>query len=268
MHMRLTWVLLWIGISPAVAAETVLVPAGAFVMGCSRGDSQCEGDEKPAATVTVPAFRIDTKEVTVAEYRACVQAGKCQPPKTHARNQYCNYDAPGRDTHPVNCIDWADAFNYCKVEGRRLPREAEWEKAARAGRATRYSWGDSATCAQAIANDGKTTGSAKGELDGCGEDRTWPVASRPSNALGIYDMHGNVGEWVSNGYAANALTHYAKGELDYPPQSQGRVLRGGSWDEKAVNLRASFRNSRPPASGDAVWGSIGFRCAQDAPQSR
>ena len=252
----------------AAAADMAPIPAGVFMMGCSKGDTLCEREETPALQVAVPAFQIDTKEVTVAEYRACVGAGKCPAPKTHSRNQYCNYDAPQRDAHPVNCVDWPDAQAYCATQGKRLPREAEWEKSARAGSATAYAWGRSASCREAIANDGKTTGSVSGELDGCGEDRTWPVASRAANIWGLYDMYGNAGEWVANGYAPDALAHYAKGELDYPQKSTERVVRGGSWDEKIHNLRASFRNSKPPVSGDAVYGSVGFRCARDAQPKR
>lgn len=259
--MRSLFVLL-ILTAAASAADMVSIPAGPFPMGCSAGDKQCERDETPAVSVNVPAFVIDAHEVTVAEYHSCVESKKCQPPKTHARNKYCNYDAPGRDQHPVNCIDWADARQFCSLQGKRLPREAEWEKAARAGSRTPYAWGKTSTCKQAIANDGKTTGSVKGELDGCGEDRTWPVASRAPNAWGLYDMHGNAGEWVANGYAPDALAHYAKGDLDYPAQSDERVVRGGSWDEKMKNLRSSFRNSKPPVSGETVYGSIGLRCAK------
>lgn len=256
--------LLLLLVSAASAAEMVNIPAGSFTMGCSKGDVLCGADEKPTGKVTVPAFLMDAKEVTVAEYRACVTAGKCKVPKTHSRNQYCNYDAPKRDAHPVNCIDWAESQNYCATQGKRLPREAEWEKAARATTSTAYYWGKTTNCSELIGNDGKTTGSVKGEMDGCGEDRTWPVASRAPNAWGLYDMYGNAGEWVANGYAPDALAHYAKGELDYPKTSSERVVRGGSWDEKLKNLRASFRNSKPPVSGDVVYGSIGFRCARDS----
>lgn len=260
--------LLIVSVPFATAADMVNIPAGSFTMGCSKGDKLCGVDEKPSTKVAVPAFLIDAKEVTVAEYRACVAAGKCKAPKTHSRNQYCNYDAPKRDTHPVNCIDWADAQAYCTTQGKRLPREAEWEKAARAATATPYSWGKTASCRETIANDGKTTGSVKGELDGCGEDRTWSVASRAPNAWGLYDMLGNAGEWVANHYAPDALAHYAKGVLDYPAAGDERVVRGGSWDEKLKNIRASFRNSKPPVSGDVVYGSIGFRCARDAQAGR
>ena len=248
----------------ASATDMISIPAGSFVMGCSPADKQCERDEKPALSVDVPAFLIDSREVTVADYRACVERKQCQAPKTHARNKYCNYDAPGRDTHPINCIDWANAKQFCALQGKRLPQEAEWEKAARAGSRTRYAWGETLTCKQAIANDGKTTGSVKGELDGCGEDRSWPVTSRAPNAWGLYDMHGNTGEWIINFYAPDAIAHYAKGELDYPKHSEQKVVRGGSWDEKMKNLRNSFRNSKLPVSGGTVYGSIGFRCVKSS----
>jgi len=265
LHLFEVIVMIIIFTQSAAAENMVTIAEGAFNMGCSKGDTLCESDEKPAVKVSVPAFLIDAKEVTVAEYRTCVSTGKCQAPKTHSRNKYCNYDAPKRDSHPVNCIDWADAQTYCTTQGKRLPHEAEWEKAARAGSNTPYAWGRSASCKTAIANDGKTTGSVPGEMDGCGEDRTWSVASRAPNAWGLYDMHGNIGEWVANGYAPDALTHYARGELDYSLKSEGKVIRGGSWDEKMNNLRASFRNSKPPVSGEVVYGSVGFRCAKDAP---
>ncbi|HID48504.1 MAG TPA: formylglycine-generating enzyme family protein, partial [Chromatiales bacterium] len=139
--------------------------------------------------------------------------------------------------------------------------EAEWEKAARAGSTTRYPWGQQVRCRNTILDDGQTTGSVKGEHDGCGEDRTWPRGSRPANALGLYDMHGNAGEWTMNWYAPDAIVRlYAMGKLDQPTEGQRKVVRGGSWDENRPNLRSSFRNVKPPVSGDAVYGSIGFRC--------
>jgi iron(II)-dependent oxidoreductase len=244
----------------------VTVSAGAFMMGCSNGDTACAEDEgKPGGvSVTVPAFRIDTREVTVAEYQQCVAQGKCAAPVTHKSNKYCNFNAPGRDAHPVNCVDWDQAQAYCQSQGKRLPWEAEWEKAARAGSTSRYPWGQSVSCQEAILDDGKTRGSAGDELDGCGEDRTWPVGSRRPNALGLYDMHGNAGEWTGNAYAPDALNlYYAKGDLKGPTASPQQVLRGGSWDENTDNLRSSFRNTKPPRQDGAIYGSIGFRCAAE-----
>ncbi len=251
------------GLTATASADRVEIPAGPFQMGCSAGDPNCEKDEGPAGgtTVNVPAFRIDPREVTVAEYRDCVAAGQCSEPLTFARNKYCNYDAPGRDDHPVNCLDWSQAVAYCAAHGGRLPYEAEWEKAARAGSTTPYSWGDKVGCEQAIL-DPVSPAPSQREPDGCYRDTTWPVASRPANALGLYDMHGNVGEWTANWYAPDAIAReYARGNLAGPDQGVRRVVRGGSWDENRPNLRSSFRNVKPPEQGGAIYGSIGFRCA-------
>jgi len=244
-------------------ADRVSVPAGPFRMGCSQGDANCEKDEGPAGgtTVFVPAFGIDRNEVTVDEYRHCVAEGKCSEPLTFKRNKYCNYDAPGREHHPVNCIDWSQAAAYCTAHGGRLPYEAEWEKAARAGTRMAYPWGDSVSCEQAIL-DPLSPAQSQREPDGCFKDTSWPVASRPANALGLFDMHGNVGEWTANWYAPDAISrYYAKGDLAGPPDGARRVVRGGSWDENRPNLRSSFRNVKPPQQGGSIYGSIGFRCA-------
>lgn len=251
---------------PAQAAQRVEVPAGSFQMGCSVNDPACDKDEGPAGgtAVQVPAFFIDVHEVSVAEYRRCMDAGKCPRPKDHALNKYCNLDAQGREDHPINCVDWAEADAYCSWAGGRLPQEAEWEKAARAGTSGRYPWGREATCEHAILDDGVTMGPVPNEPDGCGEDRTWPRGSRAPNALGLYDMHGNAAEWTATWYAPDAIAAlYAKGNLNGPESSTRKLVRGGSWDENRPNLRSSFRNVKPPVSGRSVYGSIGFRCAYD-----
>lgn len=249
-----------------VQADMVVVPAGKFMMGCSENDSDCEKDEGPqgGTAVTVPEFKIDKNEVTVAEYAECLKAGKCTRPKDFSRNKYCNFGNNERNNYPANCVDWSEAVAYCQWRGKRLPNEAEWEKAARAGSSSRYPWGQDVKCTNAILDDGITLASAGDEPDGCGEDRSWPVGSRAANALGLYDMHGNVGEWTSAWYAADAITEiYRGGNLSGPATGKRRVVRGGSWDENKLNLRSSFRNVKPPVSGNSVYGSIGFRCVID-----
>lgn len=248
-----------------VHAEAVHIPAGSFQMGCSTGDTACESDEgKPGGmSVHVPAFMIDKLEVSVAEYEACIAAGKCQRPKDHQRNKYCNVGAQGRAEHPANCVDWQDALDYCQWKGGRLPLEAEWEKAARGGSLSRFPWGQEVSCKQAILDDGVTMGSVPGEPDGCGEDRTWPRGSRAENAFGLLDMQGNAGEWTMNWYSPEGIAQYAAGNLTGPDEGRQRVVRGGSWDENRNNLRSSFRNVKPPVSGRSIYGSIGFRCAYD-----
>ena len=252
--------------SPTGFTEQVSIPAGSFQMGCSLDDNACETDEGPAGgtMVVVPAFMIDTFEVTVSKYRQCVNNGNCTRPIDYKRNKYCNYDAPGRDNHPVNCLAWQQAQDYCYSTNQRLPREAEWEKAARAGSTARYPWGQEVTCKQAVLDDGVTRGSAGDETDGCGEDHTWPAGSHEPNALGLYDMHGNAGEWTANWYTPDAIwNYYAKVDLDGPAMGKRRVVRGGSWDEIRNNLRSSYRNAKAPDQGNNIYGSIGFRCAAD-----
>ncbi|VAW91435.1 Sulfatase modifying factor 1 precursor (C-alpha-formyglycine- generating enzyme 1) [hydrothermal vent metagenome] len=253
-------------VNTVFSAEVVLVPAGSFHMGCSINDAKCDVDEGSVGgtKVNVPAFKIDKNEVTVSEYEQCISSGKCNKPKDFKRNKYCNLNAPNRAKHPINCIDWQDAQAYCKTKSGRLPYEAEWEKAARAGDKTAYPTGNSIDCKTAIHDDNHTAGSVKGEFDGCGEDRTWAVASRKANSFGLFDMHGNAGEWTANWYEKNAITAlYAKGMLSAPKSGNKRVVRGGSWDENTKNLRNSYRNVKQPDSANSVYGSIGFRCAYD-----
>lgn len=256
-----------VAFSLSAAAEKVQIPSGAFQMGCSAGDNACENDEGPKGgiSVHVPAFYIDRDEVSVAEYEACIATGKCTRPKDHQRNKYCNVGAEGRGEHPANCVDWSEALSYCHWKGGRLPFEAEWEKAARGGSLSRYPWGQEVSCKQAVLDDGKTMGSVANEPDGCGEDRTWPRGSRSPNGFGLNDMQGNAGEWTMNWYEKEGLKRYAEGDLEGPESGRQRVVRGGSWDENVLNLRSSFRNVKPPVSGRSIYGSIGFRCAYDAP---
>ncbi len=249
----------------ASASEQVVIEAGVFQMGCSIGDTACENDEGPEGgiAVNVHSFKIDRDEVSVAEYEACIEAGKCQRPKDHQRNKYCNVGAEGRGNHPANCVDWQEALDYCSWKGGRLPYESEWEKAARANSQSRYSWGEVVSCKHAILDDGKTMGSVPNEPDGCGEDRTWPRGSHAANGYGLHDMHGNAGEWTMNWYDKDGIKRYAGGDMKGPENGRQRVVRGGSWDENVNNLRSSFRNVKPPVSGRSIYGSIGFRCAYD-----
>ena len=249
----------------SLASDMVLIPAGPFQMGCSVSDPNCENDEGPAGgtPVFVPAFKIDTHEVSVGEYLQCIQTGKCTRPKDHQRNQYCNIGAKDRKNHPINCVDWQEAVDYCNHMGKRLPYEAEWEKAARGNTDTAYPWGSSVSCQHAILDDKVTTGSVPNEGDGCGEDRTWPTGSKAANGYGLYDMHGNAGEWTATWYKKDGIAQYASGNLQGPESGRQKVVRGGSWDEDPANLRSSFRNVKPPVSGKSIYGSIGFRCALD-----
>lgn len=219
-------------------AGMMLVPAGPFFMGSESG----EDDEKPVHEVHVSGFFIDMHEVTVSQYDECVRAGGCSTPqKTHQVNASYNYGSSGREAHPINGVDWHQAVAYCQWAGKRLPTEAEWEKAARGTDEREYPWGNEApSCRYAVMDDGR---------DGCGENQTWKVGSKPDGKSphGIHDMAGNVREWVSDRYSTN---------YEAVPGSN-QVVRGGGWDDASNNLRASNRfASLPSASSN----TLGFRC--------
>src|SRR5262249_33048753 len=133
-------------------------PKGTFFMGCNeRVDTECDDDEKPGRRVNVGAFQIDKTEVTVEQYGKCVKAGACnskgltmpywgrdeEPAREHPEGaKECNWGKTGRERHPINCVDWEQARTYCAWAGKRLPMEAEWEKAARGTDGRKYSWGN------------------------------------------------------------------------------------------------------------------------------
>ncbi|MEM9461456.1 MAG: formylglycine-generating enzyme family protein [Myxococcota bacterium] len=228
----------------------VLVPGGLFEMG-----STVYSDEQPTRQVYVDGFWIDRTEVTVSDYEECEAVGVCSMP---GMGGGCNWMVAGREDHPINCVTWYDADAYCSWAGgatKRLPTEAEWEKAARGTDARVYPWGDEPepSCSDVVMYEG-----AAGGL-GCGMDSTMEVGSNPMGAspYGAHDMAGNVWEWVADWYTSS----YDPLELDNPTgpaTGTERVLRGGSWNFDNPNyFRAAHRSNYFP--GVSVSG-LGFRC--------
>jgi len=230
----------------------VYVPAGEFEMGgdCGWfGDSP--SDECPEHTVYLDAFWIDRTEVTVEAFERCVDAGKCSRPW---RGHKCNWSVTGREKHPINGVNWNDAKAFCEWEGKRLPTEAEWEKAARGTDGRMYPWGDeSASCERAV-----MTGEGG---EGCGKNSTWAVGSRPYGASphGLLDMAGNVWEWVADWYGPYPSDRVSNPRG--PSDGEHRVLRGGSWVNGPERLRDTARHKEDPATSS---NSVGFRCARSA----
>jgi len=228
--------------------EMVDVPAGPFWMGCNEAvDDQCDPDEYPYHEVTLSAFRIDETEVTVEAYAYCVVEGGCAEPGTSTN---CNWGVTGRATHPVNCVSWHDARDFCVFAGRRLPTEAEWEKAARGTDERIYPWGNGdPTCSLATHGD-------------CVE-HTEPVGSHPSGAgpYGALDTAGNVWEWVGDWYDENYYASSPSTDPRGPATGSSRSIRGGAVGFVPSNLRTSERAGFDPTIRQAAV--IGFRCASN-----
>jgi formylglycine-generating enzyme len=228
--------------------EMVAVAAGRFWMGADWAETE----EKPQRLVVLDSYYIDRYEVTVSNYQQCVDAGVCDAP---ADGEDCNWQVGGRSDHPINCVSWYDANNFCNWAGKRLPTEAEWEKAARGVDARLYPWGDAEP-------DCERANTGWGSL-GCGAQGTRPVGSVPAgqSPYGAQDMIGNVWEWVADTYEVDA---YQRAVLRNPVNttpSDYRVLRGNSWyySYPIMVSRASNRFRFKPARW---YPYTGFRCVK------
>jgi formylglycine-generating enzyme required for sulfatase activity len=192
--------------------------------------------------VTVADFWMDETPVTVAQYKEAVKAGACTPPYGVDKNQYSNWNVPGRENHPVNCIDWHQACAYAKWAGKRLPSEEEWEWAARGRDEARvYPWGNEEPSDQ-LCWDGEGN-----DLDEGNRKSTSPVGSYPNGDSrdGLKDMAGNVWEWTINTYASN---------------SDSKVNRGGCWYTAIpVIIPASYRCTNSPSGR---YSNLGVRCVR------
>ncbi len=242
----------------------VSVVAGDFFMGCNeKVDTECDSEEKPGRTVNLPVFSIDKTEVTVAQFAKCVEAGKCSDqgltmPYYFEKEQpefawACNWGKAGREQHPMNCVDWSQAQAFCAWEDKRLPSEAEWEKAARGTDGRKYPWGNVeyskagkvANIADETAKKSQPTWEIVEGYDdgfyGTAPVGSFPAGASPAQAL---DVMGNVGEWTADWY---------------DEKKEARVVRGGSWADLPRRARASYRARPVPGNRYEL---VGFRCAQ------
>ena len=231
--------------------DMVLVPQGFFWMGCnSEVDDECGGNEYPYHEVYLDSFLIDRTEVTAGAYKVCVDAGDCTYGGSTS-SSYRTYNND-RDNHPINYVNHTEAKTYCEAQGKKLPTEAEWEKAARGTDGRKYTWGNEVpTCDLAW-------------FSGCPGD-TQPVESLSAGAspYGAMDMAGNFFEWTADWYDGG---YYGQTPVEGWVNPEGplsgvyRVSRGGSWSSSLpACLRASCRYSYSPAFRLIF---IGFRCSQ------
>jgi eukaryotic-like serine/threonine-protein kinase len=264
---------------PACPEEMVQIPAGQFFMGSELKDAL--DNEKPSHNVTVESVCMDLYEVSAKKYKACSDEGKCRRAPTEVdwpkitaaeRATYsplCTGSDPDKLDHPITCVTWEMANNYCKSNDKRLPTEAEWEFATRGPDGRIYPWGDDPPTAEHLnACDAQCLAWGKAhkvelkalEKGDDGFPTTAPVGKFPAgrSRFGPYDVVGNVWEWVADWYGTYQ-PDAAKNPLG-PATGERKVIRGGAWNAGFETwLHPSFRYAQVP---NAQSYGIGFRCAK------
>lgn len=244
------------GLAPPGIVE---IPGGCFRMGSPDGVGAA--NERPRHEVCLGAFRMDRLPVLESEYEAATG----EAPWTLCAGANCADPDPN---HPAWYVTWHEADSFCRAKGGRLPTEAEFEYAARAGDSSLYLWGDSLAEACAHANFADLTLSKV--LPGwttfpCSDGHALiaPAGGRKPNRFGLHDMAGNVWQWTSDWYAADWYARSPKNDPVGPSGGEGKVMRGGSWMNGPTGGRVAYRDGFNPV--ERFSGAIGFRCVHPAP---
>lgn len=267
-------------------APMLYITGGTFTMGANPNDPDAADDEQPQRTISVNSFYIDQYEVTVRRYAAflneiggyrnacfgeyCVYSG-VETIYTSLLNNLGIYEAqPGDERTPINQVSWYGAKAYCEWAGGDLPTEAQWEYAARGLDGRLYPWGNTPPPSSALANYNDT--SALERVDG--QLRFTPLepvdaVSEGASPFGVVGMAGGVAEWVEDWYSPDFYTN-PRADVNLDDSSGEKVLRGGSWNSSAADIRTTARFSLPPdlggnpnATAEEYW-SAGFRCVYNS----
>ena len=242
-------VLAFLGCGNPVPDDMAAIPAGCFEMGWKQGQRL----EAPPHEVCLDGFLLDIHEASVDAYKACMNAGGCGVPRGARQESSCNFGNPDRWNHPINCLSWYESERYCEWAGKRLPTEAEWEYAALGPDGRVNPWGDDPmSCRFAVIDEGGK---------GCGEGRTWPIGAKREgiSPFGIYDMIGNVTEWVNDW---STVDYYGASPAKNPPGPLvvgDRSARGGSFFTPAKVASGKLRISFDPHERPSTYG---VRCAR------
>ncbi|NJN80103.1 MAG: formylglycine-generating enzyme family protein [Anaerolineales bacterium] len=228
-------------ISNADGMTLVYVPAGEFRMGSAESDVDAADDEKPMHPVYLDAYWIDQTEVTNGMYNKCLDADACTLPVLPSEAFFQN------PNQPVQGLAWTQAFDYCEWAGRRLPTEAEWEKAARGTDERLFPWGNTLL--------DEPTANYDFIFNQFIDVGTLPSGASP---YGVYDMAGNVWEWTADWYDEDYYASSAYENPAGPTSGNIRVIRGGAWNTVLRAIRVTNRHWAFPGRDDIV----GFRCAK------
>lgn len=237
----------------ALGLKMVLIPAGTFQMGSpptEEGRRVCEG---PVHEIQIrKPFYLGVVPITQVQYLAVMESNPSR----------FNHKHGGGGEHPVERVAWNDAVTFCRKLTEmpderaakrlyRLPTEAEWEYACRAGTTTPFSFGEALTAVQANCDGNYPYGGGRVER---WLERTTPVGTFPANNFGLHDMHGNVWEWCSDWYSDQYYRVAVRNDPTGPGTGSFRVVRGGSWRNHATTCRAAYRNGLMPHHRDPCTG--------------
>ena len=257
-----------IRVNPKDQQRYVWIPPGSFILGCSRSDFECDADESPAVDVEISkGFWMGQTPVTVAAWQRYAKALGLEMPDEPTYFERPLNPGWGIGEQPITDVDWQDAAEFCAAAGLRLPTDAEWEYAARAG-VKESVYGDLDSTAWFADNSGKRTiksqaiwsasHDAYNEVLKDNENGPHPVAQKKPNAWGLYDMLGNVWQWTADWYLPDYYKNAARRDPQGPADGRYKTLRGGSWYIYPQGVRLSNRNFFVPTVKND---SIGLRCA-------